>query len=381
MQIKGSKILITKPMKKDWLSWLPVLFWVVNLYRMTDHGTTIYLGVLYVTGIIGLVKLVFDKKILNSALTLTIVIYIFTELINCIIIGNVGYRDLVNDLLLFGVLVAMFVYPQTYKNGLVCFYVSAFVFLTVYFRGGYASTILISSGNYVSVLLVLSCAYYYLCIQNSNHEFRIFDILPAMLSFLLSIWARGRGGILSCSVLLVLILVYYLRSYAQKSTRNYIIMAIAVIIFLAVMSFRNVNIFDSFMNLGKWQSRGTDNTAREIIWGSYFNKTKESIVYLFFGTPLKYIPVIVSYNYNTHNSFLQLHACNGLIALLAFLIVAIKSLIYEFKNGQHLIAIAMISVIIRGMTDKFIFGQYGMPIMLYLVLWPYMESYVKSIKQ
>ena len=29
--------------------------------------------------------------------------------------------------------------------------------------------------------------------------------------------------------------------------------------------------------------------------------------------------------------------------------------------------------VLRGMSDKFIFGQYGMPIMLFLVLYPLIE--------
>ena len=380
MQIKGTKLVLQRQSKDRWLSWLPVLFWLANLYRMTGHGPTAYLITLYGVGIIGVIKIILDHKMLNSKLSQFALLYFITGAMNWLLIGNLGFRDLVNDVLLFGILITMFAYPQTYKNGLVCYYASAIFFITAYFSGRYAYTLLTSSGNYVSVLLVLSAAYYYFCIDNSDRDFKVLNILPALLSFLLAIWARGRGGILASTVLLVLVLIHYVRNYAQKSTGRYLIAAIAIVIIVAVLFFRNVNLLDTFLSLGKWQYRGIDNTFRSVIWGSYVNEAKSNILYIIFGAPLDKITIIHAYENNTHNSFIQLHAYNGLFTFIAFIVIAIRSLIYEFRRGRNLTAIAMVAVIVRGMSDKFIFGQYGMPIMLYLVFWPYMESYIQNAK-
>ena len=253
------------------------------------------------------------------------------------------------------------------------------VFLAAYFRGSYAFTVLTSSGNYVSVILILASAYYYFCVQNSDHGFNIKDILPALLSFMLAIWARGRGGILASALLLLLILFYYIRNYAKKNTRRFSVVIFSIIIVVTVLLLQNINLLNTFMSLGKWQYRGLDNAARELIWGSYFNNLKENPLYVIFGAPLNDIHIIYSYGNNTHNSFLQLHATNGLITFILFCILLIRSFIFYLKNNKELNVIAIIAIVVRGMTDKFIFGQYGMPIMLYLVLWPYIEAFFQNM--
>lgn len=380
MQLRGRRLILQRHSKNDWISWLPVLFWLANLYRMTGHGNTIYLAIFSGVGAFGLLKFAFDRKLLNSVLLPAMLLYFIPEVLNWLIIQNLNYRDIINDLLLFGILVIMFAYPQTYKNGVVCYYASAVVFISAYFRERDAYTILLSSGNYVSVVLILISAYYYFCLDNSAREFKLIDILPALLSYLLSIWAEGRGGILSCTLLLILILILYARSYARKSTRRYITVFVAVMIVISILLLWDISLIDLFMSMGKWRNKGIDNSARRIIWISYLNEATSSVLYFILGAPLSKIPVVQAVANNTHNSFIQLHAYNGLVTFAVFVVAAIKSLVYEIKHGQYLTAIAMIAVIVRGMTDKFIFGQYGMPIMLYLILWPYMESYVKTVK-
>ena len=122
MHFNGIKIRFTKNTKYELLSWLPVLYWLSNLFRMTGRGSVLYLSAVFVTGTIGLLNLLSGKKMLRTAVVGFMFLYLLTGVMNWLIIGNVSFRDIINDLMLFGVTISMFAYPQTYRNGVICYY-------------------------------------------------------------------------------------------------------------------------------------------------------------------------------------------------------------------------------------------------------------------
>lgn len=380
MRLNGIKIVFQKKSLSALIEWLPVLFYLANLYRMTGHSSALYLICLYVVGMIGLLLLFLGKKMDRNMVLIFLVVYLITGLVNCSIIGNIGYQDLVSDMLLFGIMFVMFAYPMTYMQGIIAFYGSVAVFFYGYLTNSNTVNFLTSSRNYISVLLILVASLYYIALQNAEREIKLIDLLPAFFCFLLSIWATGRGGILSSFVLLALVTLYYAKNYAKHSTKRYLLLGLIIMLVVVYLLASNVNLLDSFMNLGKWSSRGTDNTTRGLIWGSYFEKLRGNFLYVLTGAPLNQISIIHAYNNNTHNSFLQLHANNGLIMFAMFFVLMIRSLVYHKKNEKELLAIITITIVVRGMTDKFIFGQYGMPIMMYLVLYPYVKSHLEAHK-
>ncbi|MBR3534007.1 MAG: hypothetical protein IKN80_09035 [Clostridiales bacterium] len=299
-------------------------------------------------------------------------IYFISGLLNVIIIGNITLVDLVKDALLFGVLILMFAYPMDLKKGTLFFYVSISFFIIAYFTGVKAAIVLTSSSNYVSVLMILSAALYYISLYNSGEKIKLIHLFPALICFMLSIWARGRGGILTCTILLALLVLCYTINFAHSGgSIRYFVIAIIVIVALGGLYVANINPIEDYFSLGKWSNKGFNNNDREIIWAAYYEKVKESVIYIMNGAPLNDIPIIHSFNNNTHNSFIQLHANNGLVPFLIFMIFMVKSLIRYIRENKYLMAIVLFTLFIRGMTEKFIFGQYGMPIMMYLVLEPY----------
>lgn len=235
-----------------------------------------------------------------------------------------------------------------------------------------AAIVLTSSSNYVSVLMILSAALYYISLYNSGEKIKLIHLFPALICFMLSIWARGRGGILTCTILLALLVLCYTINFAHSGgSIRYFVIAIIVIVALGGLYVANINPIEDYFSLGKWSNKGFNNNDREIIWAAYYEKVKESVIYIMNGAPLNDIPIIHSFNNNTHNSFIQLHANNGLVPFLIFMIFMVKSLIRYIRENKYLMAIVLFTLFIRGMTEKFIFGQYGMPIMMYLVLEPY----------
>ena len=352
----------------DLLPWLPALLYLANIWFRMGHSSAPYLACLICAGSCGLIGMMKYSKVRRRGIISFMIVYFIMGLINCMIIRNIEIRDLANDALLFGVLFLMLLYPMNLCQGTIFYCVSMVPFVFTYFTGRAAKDILTSSGNFVSVLVIISTCIFYISVYNSRKEFLLIHLIPAALCFFLSVWARGRGGILGSTVLLALMVAYYLYVYIRRGgSLRAVLLWFVIILICGYLFIRNINLIESFMSLGKWSSKGTDNTDRIGLWRDYFSKAWESVVYLIGGAPFRQIPSIQAFGNNTHNSFLQLHATNGLPALGMFLFLLVRAICRQIKKKQLLLAILITALFVRGMTDKFIFGQYGMPVMLYLV--------------
>lgn len=355
------------------LSYLPGIFYITNLIRMLGLSTFYYNVFLIVAGGIGLMVALFATKDNMTPIWLFVALYLFTLAFSWFIIGNIAFDNILSTSLLIGIAILMILHPWGYRFGTIVFYLSAFLLL-YRMSGASSRRLLTSSANYNSVAILLAVFFYYISIDNTGRQLRLIDLLPAVLCVFISLWAEGRGGILSCTFLLIMILLCYMRNITGKNTRRTIIVIIGLIVAGIIMYYYNFSLIDSFLGLGKWGSRGTVDSARIYIWTSYLSKIKESALYFFFGVPLDQIPVIEAYGGNTHNSFIQLHAYNGFFMFAAMAVYIFKAGRYFFRQRNYLTMIMMITIVIRSLTDKFIFGQYGMPIMVYFILLPYISK-------
>ena len=349
---------------------LPLLFYLANLYRMTEHSSLPYRVSINVIGILGVVEFILARK-QNVIVVLTLYIYFITGVMNFLAIGNVSLTDVVADILLFGITLVMLRYHFTYIQGALAYYIIAATFLWFYRNGINTHYVLTSSGNYISVLLIISASLYYIALHNSGRRMKIWDVFPALLNFFLSVWARGRGGISATFVMLILIGLVFLNGMERKMARRIILSISVVVIALVIVSHTNFSVVNWFFSLGKWGYKGIENAARFVIWRSYYDKMGESLTYFVFGAPLRDIPIIAGYGGNCHNSFLQLHAYNGIFMILLLMILLILSAVHYIRRRQWIMLSVLLVFCIRAFTDKFVFGQYGMPVMMYLVLYPY----------
>lgn len=354
---------------KPLLMILPGIFFLANLIRMLMISSVPYFVSLYAAGIIGILMVLFSRKYRLDKIVLFFLFYGITLVFNWMIVGNISFNDLAVNGFLIGITFIMLIHQWTYRHGSFIFYVSAAI-MAYEMNASAVRRILVSSTNYISILMILAAAFYYASIELDGRKMRLIDILPAAICFSISIWARGRGGILSTAILLTLMLVIYMQTLVDKRARRAVLFFIVLLAIVALLIIQDVNILDSFMSLGKWDTRGADNSERILIWGDYISKVQESFVFFLFGAPLKDIPVIYSAGENCHNSFLQLHAYNGIFMFFTFLVLLIRSLIFYWKNRRFVSLAMLATIVIRGMSDKFIFGQYGMPIMLFFVLYP-----------
>ena len=347
-----------------------IFYYWANLYRMTDNSAVPYMVLIIVVGILGLLQLFVNKHINRRFLTTMLLFYVFSGLLNFIIIGNEDVIDVITDALTYGVAVMMFAFPIRYRQGLISFYVSCSFFVSAYFSGALTHGLLTSSGNYISILLILAVSIYYIGLQNKYTQFRIWDILPPMLCFPLAVWALGRGGIISTAFLLLMALFVFMYQKIHAGSVLYKWMSFLIVLSVVLLFAIGVSLFEEFLTLGKLGREGFE-TPRPMMWGQYLSKTFESLFYVLLGTPLAQVPSIHEIGDNCHNSFLQLHAFNGIITFLGFVYLLYRSIVYLYKKRLYALLIVTLTIVLRGMTDKFIFGQYGMPIMLYLAFYPF----------
>ena len=356
---------------------LPGLFYLANLIRMLMITSTPYFIALYAVGGIGILMAVLSREYKLDSIWSFFAFYGLTLVINWLTVGNISFSSIAVNILLTGITLIMLLRQWTYREGMIVFYL--FAAIMVYeMNTALNRRILVSSTNYISVLMLLTVAFYYIAIELDGRKLRLIDILPALICFLIAIWARGRGGILSTAILLGLMLLLYMRSLSDKRAKRLIMVILVLLVVGIFLIITDGSIIDAFMSLGKWKTRGTDNSARATIWSAYFSKMGESFGYFLIGAPLRDIPVILEVGENCHNSFLQLHAYNGIYMLIVFLALLVKAYVYYWKNEKFVIIAMMTAIVVRGMTDKFIFGQYGMPIMLFFVLFPFIDRQIRA---
>lgn len=359
-------------------SCLPLLFWFCNLYRVTGHSAIPYMFALIVIGALGILRLIFDREICRIELLCFILLYFLTGLINVILIKNQSIIDVINSILFIGISIIMFSYPMTYGQGVVLFYGTALIFAISAVRGVRPANILTSSGNFISVYLILATGFYYVGVNNTNRKMTLRNLIPPAVCFLVCVWAMGRGGILSSLLLLLMITVFYIFNRVEKNALRYFIIALLILVLLGYLALSGINLKDLFFSLGKWNTRGADASDRMTLWTAYVDKMKGNPLSFLFGAPLDQIPEIHSFENNCHNSFIQLHAYNGIVMLLIFIFLYVRACLFCFKKKEMTILSVLLTLFVRGMTDKFIFGQYGMILMVYLIFLPYMQAPLKT---
>ena len=356
--------------KRNMYALFPYLFFFSNLLRLMAGYTGIYLAVLTAIGIFGFVKLLTLPAPTGRFLFCVVTVFLCVgTLLNVLVTDNISIRDVFQGAMLLGVTGLMLLYPPSKKQAGFCFYVVAMIFAYHWMSGTHPSHVLSSSCNYISVILLLFISLYYFDMDAGSVGFAGF--LPAVLCFLLSIWGRGRSGILASGILLIGLIFLKLTSVNKKSKRLLLLVAFLLMGAMAYLLI-NENAFNSLSwMLGSFQTEGFEDSARLLLWHEYFTTTFSSLKNLIFGTSLRDMPLIVRFNSNPHNSFIYLHITYGLIGTAVYFVFFFRSVIFYIRKRRYTSLLVLMVLSLRAFTDKFVFLQYGMPVMMYLVLAPF----------
>lgn len=364
--VSGKKIRISEDLV---FAFLPGIYYIFNTLKLVTGNSMIPFGVLLVVGCLGLIYVWKKNTYRFLPFHIFSIVFIVFTAINMMITGNLDLMDYFASILLLGVTAMMLSYRWEVRHGAITFYVTAALMVLGYIRDS-ENILTISSNNYVSVLLVLSVAMYYIPFEWNGRKMQVFDLIPAFLTFVLSVLASGRGGMISAALLLVCIIAIYFMDKLKVYSKVVLIFIIAIGLFVGIeVAFGGI-LTDKIMSLGNWKTKGVASNSRLRLWRAYWNKSIESPLYFILGSPLSDIPYAMKFNRNCHNSFIQLHAYSGIFSLIIMFVYMIRSAVLYIKN-HHLILFSMLLVLfVRGMTDKFIFAQYGMPMMLFLIIFP-----------
>ena len=360
------------PDRYDAASVLPILFFWANLFRMMTGFSLAYLVLLILSGAVGL-WVTLKQAERYGDLLFFYGIYMVSLILSLLTAGNTDLNDIITNLCLLGMTSLMLFRRWSFRAGaagcIVSLLAIAFAFMT-----RTRTHIFGSSNNYVSIMLILAAAFYYIPLEEEVHRTRLIDLVPAGICFLVSVWAKGRGGILAAGILLGLMMVCYLRSVTGKNPRRIVTLCILLLAVLVFLLVSNTSVSKWFFSLGKWERKGANADDRMEIWGSYLSEAFGSLSYFLFGAPLRDIPAVHLVGDNCHNSFLQLHAFNGIVMFLLYMVMLVWSFGYYIRRKQYIMVSILATLVIRAMTDKFVFGQYGMPLMLFFVLWPRLRT-------
>ena len=227
------------------------------------------------------------------------------------------------------------------------------------------SILLNNSRNYVSVLLMTMVFTYYLyCYRNKKP----YSIIPALIMFLLSIYAVGRGGIL-CSGFMLFFLTLYKVQRAESKVLRFVLWAIIAVLVICLVLFILLD-NSTFMQklveryLSRFIEKGTMDDSRMVIWGRFFTHNSESFTNFLFGSDA----TLARFDGNLHNSILQSYAAFGLVGFLCCVFIILSSLFKGVKKRETLWLILFATLLIRANTDKIFFQGYSEIYLYYFAL-------------
>lgn len=213
------------------------------------------------------------------------------------------------------------------------------------------------SRNYASVFMLLG----FVCLALSRDPIPELEMLVcAMVCLLVSILCVGRGGILATAMLLICCLIVFMRLFPARVRRSaltiLLIVGIAAIVILAIVMgdrFLSRFSFDPTVN--------SSNSNRLSMLKAYFDYAFSNPRNLFFG----FDPIatgnsqIIKHAGNVHNSFLQFHACFGLVALFLLVASVWQSVRSSLENGRLYLAAAFAAFFARALLDRMFPLSYG----------------------
>jgi hypothetical protein len=236
-------------------------------------------------------------------------------------------------------------------GGYIVFYSLSAYFLILMLAGvdGY-SALKYSSWNGISTLMLVACISLYIIL---SLEKKYIDLKPALITLVISIWGIGRSGIVSSFVLLLGILFVRLRDkpkYIYYVIYCFIIACVFYIFFSLVMDYDMLaNAIDHYL------TRKTESGPSERLnmWTNYFYNI--DIFRLLFGVNIVEDPWPEGeiFEYNIHNSFINLHLQTGFMGL--FTIALIIFAFFKFYRTNQVFLILLLTIVLRSSTDLLIF--------------------------
>lgn len=361
--------MLRKLNKKNAMSQLLVYcFLIVYIARNILHiNPDICNVIMLISGISAFIWVLFKTKRKENVIVLiTILTYISLGIISSLSNQNLEIQEYFWPIAFTGITLILLNF-----NLNIVFFKRFYILLCLFFIGNIIlgksvnQVILGVSRNNVSVIILLVLGIYYvLCYEQ---DFNI-EIFPSILALIITVWAIGRGGIISISIITISILFFRFKNKAIK-IRNPLIVTFIICISLVLI---NNYLYDTLIKtmIENFNKFGLE-SSRTIIWSQYIEEIFRSSKNFFLGAPLKNNSLFAFYNFNLHNSFLNLHAKYGLIIMMSMILLIINSFFYFIRKRDIFYILLIVVLLFRSMTDLTSFSGPFDILWYYIILRPF----------
>ena len=205
-------------------------------------------------------------------------------------------------------------------------------------------------------------------------------LLP--MFWLLSFLMGGRGGVLSCTLLLAgVILSRFLEDKASRRDKV-LLMILLVIILIPVLLIAFLAVSkngSSLYAVDRFLNKGLDGGGRIDCWIEYITAAWKSTTAFLFGADLDKLWWVQHYSGNLHNSFLFVHAYMGILGILGLLVLIVRACVRAVRLKKGLYLCCIIAICFRGMTDHMFGGNRLSAVMIaILILSDFVTEQVKN---
>lgn len=309
----------------------------VDRKLILESFLTLFLGFNILSGILG------DNLLFKMRYIVAIVV-IFWEIKDRKITFNINKRNIIFILLYFVagmipvsfynhntnwmfwiiqtiyLLLAYVLIVESFSNCIfnILFYVlhiiSAIYFL-LYFWGKQVTSFFCDvSTNYISVYYIILFVLYLMINGGENKDLKMRHLIIAST---FSLFAGGRGGILSMGIIICISL------FIKKSRRRNFLMATSFL--LIVIVFLGINYNKAFEIFYRFAEMGMDSNGRYKFWSDYLKNCRTSFGNIVFGTNIQ--ESLSRYYYDIphlHSSYLTIYGYCGLVPTIYLVYIFIK---------------------------------------------------------
>lgn len=249
---------------------------------------------------------------------------------------------------------------RRWANGL--FFIYSVVILIRFLITRSADSIFATAGrNSVSAFLILSAVLVYSSYAEGEH----LPIFPAVVAFILSCCAEGRGGVISSALLLMGIVLYETKRIKKISIMHMVVFALALTALLCFV----VRYFDAFFGnaIGRLMLEKLTENERVGYNRQYIEYTLMNWKFFLFGVPKHEIPIFDYLSGNFHNSYLSLHSTSGIIGTLIVFGLIAKACFCCVRKKDSIRLMLLLVVLFRMLTDTLCFVALYDPLFFYLI--------------
>lgn len=334
-----------------------VLLYFVAVIAVNQVKSIVASGFFYLVLLLGTVVYFYTKR---SMAFRPVIFYAIGAAIlgacNILFVGNLTWLRVVILFVSFLFAVIFLDDDVDERTFLIAVYLNAAVVAFRLFLYGRQNPVYVdSSNNYISVHLLMPAVLYYSMLEMRGKKIPIF---PAVVIWILSLLAGGRGGLLAATILLGGIILY--RFYQDEVTRRerailgIILFVIMVPVVLIVLQFF-VSKFSGLYVVTRFLDKGMDGGGRLACWTEYIEKSSLSLSRFLFGTDLTKVDWAVHYNGNLHNSYLFVHAYLGIFGFLFVIVMLIRAVVLGIRCRKWIYVTSLITIMFRSLTDH-VFG-------------------------